>query len=386
VARQPNLGELDLPASRRIDVWGLQNNVDRARALILWGAGIAASLLSLVPALSAQTAADPASRSFDFSYVIRVVPPQTTHTMRVWVPVPSSDQFQTISQMRVTAPARIRIQKDLKYGNRYACFSVDGSRFKTPFEIRLAFHVIRYERRMDLMPATDGQKPLPKDVLPFLQPDKVVPLDAATASLAREQVQGLTDPLQKARKIYDYVVSTMRYAPEDGNVQRDTACAVDHGNCIDFHALFVGMAHAAGIPARFEIGFSIPEEQRDGAILSYHSWAEFYASGAGWIPVDALDGWRAVDKRDSLFGAIDAGHVMLSMGGDVPMTPSPKTGPFSYAANPYVELDGKPYSNYSTTILFNESGIAAPRTSNKAIFAVVRPDHSRPTGSLSLGT
>jgi hypothetical protein len=379
---------LDLPAPPRIGAKGRRNNVGRAMASFLSGASIAAGFLSFVPALSAQAGTNPVSRSFDFSYVIRVVPPQTTHTMRVWVPVPSSDQFQTISQMRVTAPAKIRMRKDSKYGDRYAYFSVDGSRFKTPFEIRLAFHVIRYERRMDLTPADVGQKPFPKEVIPFLRPDQAIPLDGATATLAAEQLGGLTDPLEKAHRIYEYLISTVRGAPQANDVQPDTTWAVDKdkSNCADFHALFVGMARAAGIPARFETGFSIPEEQKEGAILSYHSWAEFYVNGIGWIPVDALQGGRAADGSDSLFGAIDAGHVTLSTGGDVPVTPSPKTGPLSYGADPYIEADGKPYSQYSTTILFNESGIAAPRTSNKLIFAVVRPDHWRPTGSLSLGT
>jgi hypothetical protein len=212
--------------------------------------------------------------------------------------------------------------------------------------------------------------------------------NGAIADLARGQTQGLTDPLQKARKIYEYVVSKIHNAPEANDAQRDTGWALDsdHENCADSHALFVGMARAAGIPARFEVGFSIPEEQKEGTILNYHSWAEFYVSGVGWIPVDALDGGRSADNGGSSFGAIDAGHVMISMRDGVPATPSPKTGPLGYAANPYIEADGKPYADYSTTILFNENRVAVPKASNKPIFAAAPPSCWRPTGPLSFGT
>ena len=37
------------------------------------------------------------SRSFNVSYRINVVPPPGPHKVSVWVPLPSTDRFQTIS-------------------------------------------------------------------------------------------------------------------------------------------------------------------------------------------------------------------------------------------------------------------------------------------------
>src|SRR5438067_4218492 len=54
-------------------------------------------------------------------------------------------------------------------------------------------------------------------------------------------------------------------------------------------ALPICMMRAAGIPARFEIGFPLPEDQHDGTVPGYHCWAEFYVEPYGWIPVDASE-------------------------------------------------------------------------------------------------
>jgi hypothetical protein len=65
------------------------------------------------------------------------------------------------------------------------------------------------------------------------------------------------------------------------------ACEVGRGNCTDFHSLFIGLARAAGIPARFVMGFPLPVGQSEGGITGYHCWAEFYDEGLGWVPLDA---------------------------------------------------------------------------------------------------
>ena len=46
---------------------------------------------------------------------------------------------------------------------------------------------------------------------------------------------------------------------------------------------------ASGVPARFEIGRSVPPES--GAVAGYHCWADFQ-SGTTWIPVDASEAWK----------------------------------------------------------------------------------------------
>ena len=52
-----------------------------------------------------------------------------------------------------------------------------------------------------------------------------------------------------------------------------------------YHAYFIALTRAVGIPARFAIGVTIPADKSEGTIEGYHCWAEFFADGR-WIPVD----------------------------------------------------------------------------------------------------
>ena len=73
----------------------------------------------------------------------------------------------------------------------------------------------------------------------------------------KETANAATDE-EKARAIYDYVLSNMRYDKSGtGWGHGDTlyACSAKKGNCTDFHSLFISMARSQHIPARFEIGF-----------------------------------------------------------------------------------------------------------------------------------
>src|SRR5262249_7301195 len=61
-----------------------------------------------------------------------------------------------------------------------------------------------------------------------------------------------------------------------------------HAECRGYAILFTALCRAADVPARPIWGLTRvapSQDQRFGDIAS-HNWAEFYVSGAGWIPVD----------------------------------------------------------------------------------------------------
>jgi transglutaminase-like putative cysteine protease len=106
-----------------------------------------------------------------------------------------------------------------------------------------------------------------------LKPDRLVPINARVRALAAEVTQGKRTDLEKARAIYDYVVSTMKYDKTGtgwGNGDFDGACDSKRGNCTDFHAVFIGLVRAAGISAKFSIGFPLPEARGQGDVPGYH--------------------------------------------------------------------------------------------------------------------
>lgn len=310
----------------------------------------------------ATQATRPASRSFEFVYNVHVpAVPGSRSTLRIWVPLPQTAAHQQISDVRISSPVPYRIHDDVNHGNRFAYFRVDARRAaNTPFDIRVAFDARRDEYRVPL-PQSDPPSPLsfPPEIARYLLPNRLVPINGMIGDLSREQTAGISDPLQKARKIYEYVIAHMHYDHAGtgwGHGDAIFACTMQHGNCTDFHSLFMGMARAAGIPARFDIGFAIPAGQHDGKISSYHCWAEFYVQGTGWIPIDAAEAWEDPARHNYYFGALDADRVRLTRGRDLQLEPRQTGGPVNYIVYPHAELNGKAFTGLIEEFSFSEAG------------------------------
>lgn len=315
--------------------------------------------LPFAAALPRSSEAAPASRSFEFAYTVHVPAIPAGPALRIWIPLPQTAAHQRISNIHISSPVSYRIHEVAKNGNRFAYFHVDAARaVHTPFDIRITFDARRDEYRVP-RPQGDPPSPIsfPPDVARFLLPDRLVPINGMIGDLSREQTAGISDPLQKARKIYEYVIAHMHYDHNGtgwGHGDAIFACTAHHGNCTDFHSLFIGMARAAGIPARFDIGFAIPPGQRDGKITSYHCWAEFYIQGTGWTPIDAAEAWENPARHNFYFGALDADRVRFTRGRDLQLDPAQASGPVNYIVYPYAELNGTTFSGLTEEFSFHE--------------------------------
>ena len=289
------------------------------------------------------------TRKFRFTYVASIPAlPADAKSSRIWIPLPQSDPYQTIRDLKIEAPFAYAQRRDPEYGNEYLYLQAPASAVSQPADVRVSFEATRHEHRVTLdTPTATKYSPASQDLQRFLQPDRLVPLQGTIAELSAQQTKGLQDPLAKARAIYNYVLATMRYDKSGtgwGNGDAIWACTAKRGNCTDFHSLFIGMMRAAGIPARFEIGFSLPLDQHDGPVPGYHCWAEFYVESYGWIPVDASEAWKHPDKKDYFFGAHDDNRVQFTLGRDIRLDPPQQGQPLNYFIYPYAELDGKPFA------------------------------------------
>jgi transglutaminase-like putative cysteine protease len=302
------------------------------------------------------------SRTFQFEYDTRILTlPADAHAVRLWIPVPQSDPHQMISGIQVESPAPYSMHNEPEYGNRYAYMELDFPKVQVPAEVKMRFRATRWERHADLAAYPPGGAAGPLSYGPemrrSLEPDNLVPVDGLIGHLSQEQTQGLADPLQKAHAIYEYVVSTMKYDKTGQGWGRGDAlfaCDVKKGNCTDFHALFIGMARAAGIPARFQIGFPLPARQHAGEIPGYHCWALFYLAGTGWVPVDASEAWKNPQRHDYYFGNFDEDRVEFTEGRDIVLDPRQQGGPLNYFIYPYAELDGKPWAGVDHKFSFQD--------------------------------
>jgi transglutaminase-like putative cysteine protease len=318
------------------------------------------SQIAAQPTHKSQKFSAPA-RSFRFTYNFTVKDiPSGAKKVRVWIPMPQTDQHQTVRVLRVKAPVKTSMTKDPEYGNRimYAEFqssAVDKAEFTVEYQItRREYSRGDYEQ----LKRTD-QKPglVSASMSRFTAPDSLIPTDGKIKDLAFDVTGSKTGAVAKAKAAYDYLFTNMRYDKTGSGWGRGDAvwaCDAKRGNCTDFHSPFIGMLRADGIPARFDIGFPLPDNKDKGEIAGYHCWAEFYARKTGWIPVDISEAWKAKEKQDYFFGSVDANRVQLSTGRDVVLVPKQDGPALNYFVYPYVEVDGKPYEKLDKQFSFEE--------------------------------
>ncbi|MGA3213063.1 MAG: transglutaminase domain-containing protein [Terriglobales bacterium] len=308
------------------------------------------------------------TRQFTFHYGFTVRNIQPGQKVQIWFPRAHSDQFQDVQIVSAKGDLPLKKTRESKYGDTvFSAVAPKEAREEYQFDVE--YRVVRHER---IAPSSDGVQPKlsyasSKETSEYLGPDTLVPVTGKLAEIAALQVAGHTSTLDRARSLYDYVLATMRYDKSDtgwGRGDAEWACDLKRGNCTDFHSVFTSMARSQHIPARFEIGFSLPVNKATGEIAGYHCWAEFYDAEYGWVPVDISEAWKDPSKKDYYFGAYDANRVQFSMGRDIRLSPPQAGEPLNYFVYPYVEVDGKKWENVVNRFSFAEVGMAKVESTN----------------------
>ncbi|MGB2603854.1 MAG: transglutaminase-like domain-containing protein [Candidatus Sulfotelmatobacter sp.] len=316
-------------------------------------------VLSFVIAIS-LSAPSQDSRHFTFHYAFTVRNLPAGKKVRIWIPEAHSDAYQEIRTEKLKGDLPLQGLYESKYRNRILYAETSSAKPELHFDVE--YEVIRHER-IALEPAAQSVSATlsPKDKRLALAPDALVPITGLPAELAAKVTAGKTDPLDKARAIYDYVFATMRYDKTGtgwGHGDVLYACDAKKGNCTDFHSLFIAMARSQGIPARFEIGFPLPADKHSAEIAGYHCWSDFYVDNKGWIPVDISEAWKHPEKRDYFFGSHDVNRIQFSMGRDLRLSPAQEGKPLNYFVYPYVEVDGQEFPNVALAFSFADAGSA----------------------------
>jgi transglutaminase superfamily protein len=268
---------------------------------------------------------------FEFTYLTKI--PQLNGPASMWLPLPSSDDFQTIKVKAINSPVKHTILTDAIHGNKiiYLELGADDS----GKNIEMIFDVDRKEKAAYKYPKVNMEE--------YLKSAKMVPLKANFKEAAEKAVKGKKGDLMRARALYDLVIEKMRYMKYgDGWGKGDAvyACNSLYGNCTDFHSYFVALARSVGIPARFAIGAAVPSERNEGGVDGYHCWAEFYADGKWW-PVDISEADKFTSLSAYYFGHHPANRVEFSRGRDLVVNPGPSTGSINFLAYPVLEVAGK---------------------------------------------
>lgn len=299
-----------------------------------------------------------AKRSFEFAYNVSVKDvPAKAKEVKVWVPVPASNNCQQLHFVRVDSDWPYETVTDSKYGNGYMVFDVSGDESDTDSErqIAIVFGLTRFESR-PLQCDADFEELSSEEIQLHLAPHRLVPIDGVIAEEARQVTGKVKKKFDLSKRIYDHIVDTLSYDKRGSGWGRGDAlyaCDVRKGNCTDFHSLFIAELRSLGIPARFVMGFGIPEKS-EGQIEGYHCWAEFYIDGKGWLPVDASEASKEPSRREELFAAVDENRVAFTIGRDIKL-PGSSGEEVNYSIYPNVEIDDQLYTNVDASFNYKNA-------------------------------
>ncbi len=289
--------------------------------------------------------------TFHYGFSVRNVSPGAP--LRIWIPLAHSDAFQEVKVVSESGDLAFKRTREHEYGDEML-YAETAKADKAEYAFEIVYDVVR---KQSSAYTAGGLRVAEQRRL--LSPDKLVPITGLPADIAAKQVASVSGgDYEKGRALYEYVLANMRYDKTGtGWGHGDTlyACNTKHGNCTDFHALFISMARSQKIPARFEIGFSIPTDKHSGEIPGYHCWADFYTKDHGWVPVDISEAWKHPDQREFFFGHWDDNRIQFSVGRDITLSPKQDAGALNYFVYPYVEVNQKEYANVSTHFAFEDA-------------------------------
>jgi transglutaminase-like putative cysteine protease len=293
------------------------------------------------PLLTAKT---PRVRTFRLDYHVTIRGPGPLAKVRVWLPEPPTTDAQSVAIISREFPGSVSVHTEPTYGNRMLYFEAD----MPASGVLTCGSSYRVQRREVL--GLPGEQPRNETPLSaeerrlHLAPNRRIPLDGKSQRLL-DNIPLPAEQLALARLLYDRVDGWVRYdksQPGYGFGDSEWVCDSRYGNCTDFHSLFIAWARARQLPARFEIGFPLPNERGQGVVAGYHCWAFFHVDGHGWVPVDISEADKNPGMKDYYFGHLTENRITFTQGRDIQLVPAQAGPPLNFFIFPYVEVNGSP--------------------------------------------
>lgn len=294
-------------------------------------------MLSVVPrSLRAEATFAPqpgAWRRFQLRTRIKIKEPEVAS--QAWVPLPSFTDaawFRSEPSEWSTNAAAATVVQDGKYGAQILHARWDAGERGPILEVMST--VTTRDRAIDFDNPGGGVALSDAERALYTEGTALIPVDGLVKQTSDQIVAGLESDYDKAHAIYAWVVdNTFRDGKVRGCGRGDIAAMLSlnnlGGKCADLNALYVGLARAAGLPARDIYGIRVAPSrfgyQSLGAksevvTKSQHCRAEVFLSAFGWVPVDpadvrkvvleeppgnlALDDPKVIAARKALFGEL----------------------------------------------------------------------------------
>ncbi len=179
-------------------------------------------------------------------------------------------------------------------------------------------------------------------------------------SLSNNIVNTAENPVEKARKIFNWIITNIDYEIQDEEIGAFESYNQRIGDCSEYSDLFITLLRVQGIPARKISGFLITnnpfhqlkignqytfDHNFNGASQTVssnneilgHAWIEYYIPDIGWIASDPTWGNGYFNRIDVLRFALNNGAWFFLPGAsppndyvsEFPLNPSPITSDHS---------------------------------------------------------
>jgi len=303
-------------------------------------------------------------RTFDVTTRVEVLKP--SGATRIWIPAAllGETPFQKTLSNKFTAEggsAKLIENKSDSLGIISAEFPAGAPPICSATS-RIATRNINVDFAAPIEPARPGRAELDH----FLRPTKLIPTDGVVKTTAAGITAGAATDVEKARAIYEWIVeNTFRNPKTRGCGLGDIRFMLESkdfgGKCADLNALYVGLARAAGLPARdvygirvakSELGYKSLGASSEKITKSQHCRAEVFLNEFGWVPVDPADvrkvvleeppgtltlGDDSVKKaRSRLFGSWEMNWMAFNFAHDVAL-PGSSLEPVAFFMYPQAE-------------------------------------------------
>jgi transglutaminase-like putative cysteine protease len=342
------------------------------RREFLRGGAALTVLAGLPPGAGADTSFAPkpdAWRRFEVTTQVEIVKP--SGKAQAWLPlaaVAEPDWTQPLSAEWKTNAKSAVLKRDAKYGVQLLHLEwAEGEQTpvaETVSQVATRDRAVDLSNRGTVPPLSDRERKL------YTASTDLMPTDGIVKTTADKIVGWAFSDVEKAHRIYEWIVdNTFRDPKTRGCGIGDIASMLKTGNlggkCADLNALYVGLARAAGLPARDVYGIRIAPSKFGYKSLgagsevvskAQHCRAEVFLTGFGWVPVDPADvrkvvleeppgqlapnDPKVVAARKTLFGAWEMNWLAYNFAQDVelPGSMGPKVGFLMY---PQAEVDGE---------------------------------------------
>jgi transglutaminase-like putative cysteine protease len=319
------------------------------REILMTGSAFAAAAALPGSALAQATTFAPKPGAWrSFQTVTRLEIGAVQGEVQAWVPLPAfsaQDWFRPGGSTWTTNAKTAEIKRDAKYGAEFLHVTWDHGEKAPVVEVTSKFST--RDRAVDLGKPGSAPALSADERKLYTAGTALIPVDGIVKETSDKITAGATSDVDKARRIYEWVVeNTSRNAKTRGCGIGDIASMLKSGNltgkCADLNALYVGLARAAGLPARDIYGLRVAPSQfgykslgagSEVVTKAQHCRAEVYLSGFGWVPVDpadvrkvvleeppsnlALTDAKVVEARKALFGAWEGNWLAYNVAHDI---------------------------------------------------------------------